>query len=102
HHVFAVTFPPGENPRIIPPVIVNKLSEIGPAVVPGKNLDGSSAKFSGRVTAIAINPNNTNLIYLGTNGGVWASADGGSTWTHTDNELTSGFRVSAITVDEHA
>src|SRR6516162_1632221 len=37
---------------------------------------------NGLVTAIAVNPNNNNVIYLGTaDGGVWRSGDGGDTWT---------------------
>jgi hypothetical protein len=37
---------------------------------------------NGLVTAIAVNPNNTNVIYLGTaQGGVWRSGDAGNTWT---------------------
>jgi len=37
---------------------------------------------NGLVTAIAVNPNNQNVIYLGTaQGGVWRSADAGTTWT---------------------
>ena len=37
---------------------------------------------NGMVTAIAINPNNKNVIYIGTaGGGVWRSRDGGTNWT---------------------
>jgi Abnormal spindle-like microcephaly-assoc'd, ASPM-SPD-2-Hydin len=37
---------------------------------------------NGLVTAIAVNPNNNNIIYLGSaQGGVWRSADAGSSWT---------------------
>jgi hypothetical protein len=37
---------------------------------------------NGLVTAIAVNPNNTNVIYLGTaQGGVWRSRDAGNNWT---------------------
>src|ERR1035438_515776 len=36
---------------------------------------------NGMVTAIAINPNNKNVIYIGTaGGGVWRSRDGGTNW----------------------
>jgi photosystem II stability/assembly factor-like uncharacterized protein len=36
---------------------------------------------NGLVSAIAINPNNPNVIYIGTaGGGAWRSADGGTTW----------------------
>jgi hypothetical protein len=37
---------------------------------------------NGLVTAIAVNPNNTNVLYVGAaQGGVWRSGDGGATWT---------------------
>src|ERR1035438_8352185 len=37
---------------------------------------------NGLVSSIAINPNNPNIIYMGTvGGGVWRSNDGGNTWT---------------------
>jgi hypothetical protein len=37
---------------------------------------------NGLVTAIAVNPNNTNVLYLGSaQGGVWRSGDAGNTWT---------------------
>ena len=41
-----------------------------------------STEDNGLVTTIAVNPNNTSVIYLGTaRGGVWRSGDGGDTWT---------------------
>jgi Abnormal spindle-like microcephaly-assoc'd, ASPM-SPD-2-Hydin len=40
-----------------------------------------SGQDNGLVTAIAVNPNNPSVIYLGSaQGGVWRSSDGGSTW----------------------
>jgi protein involved in polysaccharide export with SLBB domain len=50
-------------------------------VGPSPIKEGSGAD-NGLVTAIAVNPNNNNVIYLGTAvGGVWRSGDGGNTWT---------------------
>ena len=41
-----------------------------------------STRTNGQVTAIAVNPNNPNIIYIGTAwGGVWLTRDGGVTWT---------------------
>lgn len=45
-------------------------------------LAGSGPTNSGRVTAIAVNPLNNDVVYLGAaSGGVWKSTDGGATWT---------------------
>ena len=50
---------------------------IGPSPI-----DQGAISANGQVTAIAINPNNPNIIYIGTAwGGVWLSRDGGVTWT---------------------
>lgn len=47
---------------------------------------------NGLVTAIAVNPNNTKVMYLGSaQGGVWRSADGGNSWTPLfDRQLALG------------
>ena len=47
---------------------------------------------NGLTTAIAINPNNGNVIYQGTaGGGVWRTADGGATWTPIfDRQISLG------------
>src|SRR6516225_10656434 len=45
-------------------------------------MNEGSGEDNGLVTAIAVNPNNNKVIYLGTaGGGVWRSGDGGDTWT---------------------
>ncbi len=59
---------------------------------------------SGRVTALAVNPNNSNNVYVGgADGGLWVSADGGTAWTPlTDNPPNTGIpsvAVGAIAVD---
>ena len=44
--------------------------------------EGGSGGDNGLVTAIAVNPNNPSVIYLGSAlGGVWRSDDTGNTWT---------------------
>ena len=47
---------------------------------------------NGLVTCVAVNPNNTNVLYLGTaQGGVWRSQDQGLTWTPIfDKQLSLG------------
>jgi hypothetical protein len=42
----------------------------------------TGTEVNGQVTSIAVNPNNTKVIYIGTAwGGVWRTRDGGTTWT---------------------
>jgi hypothetical protein len=50
---------------------------IGPSPI-----DEGAISANGQVTAIAVNPNNPNIIYIGTGwGGVWVTRDGGNNWT---------------------
>ena len=54
------------------------------------------------VTAIAINPNNPNIIYIGTaGGGVWRTRNGGTAWTPLfDRELALGVgEPAAVAID---
>jgi len=60
---------------------------------------------SGRVTALAVNPNNSNNVYVGgADGGLWVTTDGGNTWSPlTDNPPNAAniptIAVGAIAVD---
>jgi hypothetical protein len=50
---------------------------IGPSPI-----DQGAITANGQVTAIAVHPNNNNIIYIGTAwGGVWLTKNGGATWT---------------------
>ena len=50
---------------------------IGPSPI-----DQGAITANGQVTAIAVNPNNPSIIYIGTAwGGVWLTRDGGDSWT---------------------
>jgi hypothetical protein len=55
---------------------------LGPtSITNGQALSGGDTAVSGRVTSIAVDPTNSNNVYLGTaQGGVWRSLDGGTTW----------------------
>ena len=45
-------------------------------------LDWTMGRVSGRVTALAVNPGDENELFVGAAaGGLWKSADGGSSWT---------------------
>lgn len=49
---------------------------IGPSPI-----DQGSISANGQVTAIAVHPSNSNIIYIGTAwGGIWLTRDGGTTW----------------------
>ena len=57
---------------------------------------------NGLTTAIAVNPNNPDVVYQGTaGGGVWRSLNGGDTWTPIfDRQLSLGIgEPSAIAID---
>ncbi len=59
---------------------------------------------SGRVTALVVNPNNANNVYLGgADGGLWMTTDGGTNWTPiTDfplSSVTATIAVGALAVD---
>ncbi len=55
---------------------------LGPtSIANGQAVSGGDTAVSGRVTSIAVDPSNSNNVYLGTaQGGVWRSLDGGTTW----------------------
>ncbi len=65
----------------ITPAAGGTWTPIGPLTLPN-GVGSSSGPTSGRVTAIAIDPNsNGQTVYLGTaQGGVWRSTNGGTTW----------------------
>lgn len=57
-------------------------TEIGPFNLPNGQSEGTVTSVSGRVTAIAVKPDNPNIVYVGTaQGGVYRTMDGGDTWT---------------------
>src|ERR1700757_3809690 len=74
---------------------------LGPSPIPNGQILGDSPEVpvSGRVTAIAVDLTNPNLVYVGAaQGGVYRSFDGGHTWT----QLFVGaknFAIGSITVD---
>lgn len=53
----------------------------------------------GRINAVAEDPNNSNILYVGTpSGGCWKSTDAGGTWTPLTDHLQA-LGVSAIAID---
>jgi hypothetical protein len=54
---------------------------------------------SGRVTALAVNPSNSNDLWAGAaDGGAWHSTDGGAHWTPVTDSLAS-LSIGAIAID---
>lgn len=55
--------------------------------------------YGGEMTSIAIDPNNPQIVYVGTrDAGVYKTIDGGTSWTPTRNGL-SFYPIRSITVD---
>src|SRR5258708_39332694 len=69
---------------------------IGPRPI---NFNGNGFVTSGRVTAIAVDPRSNDIIYIGaSDGGVWKTTDGGTSWTPlTDQEAS--LSIGAISLD---
>ncbi|HEU4718694.1 MAG TPA: T9SS type A sorting domain-containing protein [Bacteroidia bacterium] len=68
-------------------------SFIGPHVVPG---NGGGA---GRINCITFDPNNSNIIWIGSAcGGLWKSTDGGATWS-SNTDLLPSLSISDIVID---
>jgi hypothetical protein len=72
---------------------------IGPAPITNGQTFSVSNSVSGRVTAIAVNPSNPSVVYVGTAvGGVYRSLNGGGSWSPImDNALS--LSIGAITID---
>jgi PKD repeat protein len=72
-------------------------NSLGPGAIPAPGPAGYEGL--GRVNVVAFHPTDPSKIYIGApSGGMWQTADGGTTWvTHTDTLPTLG--VSSIIVD---
>ena len=79
--------------RAPPPVAGNSWTPIGPEGIP------INLTSIGRLTAIAVHPTNSSIIYIGgAQGGVWKTTNGGSSWTPlTDGECS--LAMGAIAID---
>jgi uncharacterized protein (TIGR03437 family) len=72
-------------------------TNLGPAPIPRPN-----GGLAGRVNAVAVDPRNANVVFIGTaEAGVWRTRDGGSTWTAlTDSQADPA--IGAIALDPSA
>ena len=81
-----------------PTAVSTTWTAIGPAPLPN-----GSNPFSGRVTAVVVDPTNPNTVYLGAaQGGVWRSLDGGATWASIfDNAQSLAIGALALAPSNH-
>ena len=69
----------------------------GPTSVPYQN--NGTKRGVGRINIVEFNPNDPNLIWVGSpSGGLWQSSDGGESWT-SNNDLLPNLGVSDIAID---
>jgi photosystem II stability/assembly factor-like uncharacterized protein len=72
---------------------------VGPAPIPNGQTSPVEVPVSGRVTAIAVDPRNADVVYVGAaQGGVYRSLDGGNTWTPLMDNAQS-LAIGAVTID---
>jgi photosystem II stability/assembly factor-like uncharacterized protein len=61
--------------------------------------DSSYGKAGGRATAIAVDPTNDNVIFVGTSGGgVWRTGDGGQTWS-PQTDFQESLAIGSLAID---
>lgn len=66
---------------------------IGPSQIPG-NQGGAGITFD-----IAIDPTNTQNLWLATGGGLWHSTDGGNTWSTNTDQLLPTLGITDVHID---
>ena len=80
--------------EVNPSVPGGSWTPLGPAPLP----NSSFGAVSGRTVAIAVDPTNPNIVYLGAaQGGVWRSLDGGQTWVNIFDSADS-LAIGAIAI----
>jgi photosystem II stability/assembly factor-like uncharacterized protein len=86
--------------KIAPSVATDPLRAIGPTPVNGGQTAGNTrGNVSGRITSLAVDPRNSNTVYLGAaQGGVWRSTDSGQSWTPLTNDAPTQ-ATGAIAID---
>lgn len=89
---------PINPPPPLIPITNPAWTETGPAPLTKHLQLAGNREASGRITGIAADPSNPNVIYVAaTGGGVWKTADGGTTWTPlTDAQSTLTMGAIAI------
>jgi photosystem II stability/assembly factor-like uncharacterized protein len=78
--------------------------QLGPSAIPnGQTYSSARVLVSGRVTAIVVDPTDSNIVYAGTaQGGVWKTSDGGGTWVpQNDNNISMAIGALAMDPGNH-
>ncbi|HEY0078712.1 MAG TPA: hypothetical protein VGB73_08700 [Pyrinomonadaceae bacterium] len=88
-----------ETTSLTAAAVTGSWTPIGPAPISNGQTYSVVNSVSGRVTSIAINPSNPNVVYVGTAlGGVYRSLNAGGSWTPiTDSALSMA--IGAIAID---
>ena len=60
--------------------------------------DVNNGLTDGAVLSLAIDPTNTQVIYVGTDGGVFKSTNGGTSWSQINNGLTASY-IDSLAID---
>lgn len=74
--------------------------QLGPLVIPnGQTYGTARVNVTGRITSIAVDPTNPQIIYVGAaQGGVWKTTNGGNHWRPlTDNQ--GSLSIGALSID---
>jgi autotransporter-associated beta strand protein len=81
----------GQGTSSAPSTLPQGWFEQGPAPVTGAQTPGSQ-NVSGRMTGIAVDPNDPNTIYVSTaGGGAWKTVNGGKSWTQLFDNINAMF-----------
>jgi photosystem II stability/assembly factor-like uncharacterized protein len=95
---------PGGIAMVAPVAGTSNWVQLGPTVIPnGQTSSAARVLVTGRITAIVVDPTNTNIIYIGTaQGGVWKTTDGGLDWSpKSDNEVSLAIGALAMDPSNH-
>lgn len=72
---------------------------IGPAPMRSSAMGRQKIDVAGRTRAIAVDPSNSNVVYIGAAmGGVWKTTNGGDSWTPTSDQMPS-LAIGALAID---
>jgi hypothetical protein len=95
---------PGGIEIVAPVARSSNWVQLGPTAIPdGQTSSAARVLVTGRVTAIVVDPIDTNIIYIGTaQGGVWKTIDGGLNWSpRSDNEVSLAIGAVAMDPSDH-